>query len=108
MVSTSQFTVCFSPCPRFNSFNLISNDDYLGSAPDISGKGIVNPIGTILSVAMMLKYSLNLPVEAKAVEEAVRRTIENGVRTGDIGGSNKTVEVGDAVAEELKKVLKEL
>ncbi|KAB8296867.1 hypothetical protein EYC80_002276 [Monilinia laxa] len=79
-----------------------------GSAPDISGKGIVNPIGTILSVAMMLKYSLNLPVEAKAVEEAVRRTIENGVRTADIGGSNKTVEVGDAVAEELKKVLKEL
>ncbi|KAA8568736.1 hypothetical protein EYC84_007732 [Monilinia fructicola] len=75
-----------------------------GSAPDISGKGIVNPIGTILSVAMMLKYSLNLPVEAKAVEEAVRRTIENGVRTADIGGSNKTVEVGDAVAEELKKL----
>jgi len=56
----------------------------------------------------MLKYSLNLPAEAKAVEEAVRRTIEAGVRTKDIGGSNSTVEVGDAVAEELKKVLQEI
>jgi len=79
-----------------------------GSAPDISGQGIVNPVGTILSVAMMLQYSLNLPKEAKAVEEAVRRTIEKGVRTKDIGGSSSTVEVGDAVAEELKAVLKEL
>jgi 3-isopropylmalate dehydrogenase len=80
----------------------------LGSAPDISGQGIVNPVGTILSVAMMLKYSLNLPVEAGAVEEAVRRTIEAGVRTKDIGGSSKTSEVGDAVAKELEQVLKEL
>ncbi|RDW71342.1 3-isopropylmalate dehydrogenase-3 [Coleophoma cylindrospora] len=79
-----------------------------GSAPDISGQGIVNPVGTILSVAMMLKYSLNLPVESKAVEEAVRRTIEKGVRTKDIGGSAKTSEVGDAVAKELEAVLKEL
>lgn len=65
-------------------------------------------MGTILSVAMMLKYSLNLPVESKAVEEAVRRTIESGVRTKDIGGTSSTIEVGDAIAEELKKVLNEL
>lgn len=57
---------------------------------------------------MMLQYSLQLPAESKAVEEAVRRTIEKGVRTKDIGGSNSTVEVGDAVAEELKVVLKNL
>lgn len=57
---------------------------------------------------MMLKYSLNLPAESKAVEEAVRITIESGVRTKDIGGTSSTKEVGDAVAEELKKVLKEL
>jgi 3-isopropylmalate dehydrogenase len=80
----------------------------LGSAPDISGQGIVNPVGTILSVAMMLKYSLNLPAEAKAVEEAVRTTIENGVRTKDIGGTSSTTQVGDAVAAELKKVLQEI
>jgi len=79
-----------------------------GSAPDISGKGIVNPVGTILSVAMMLQYSLRLPAESKAVEEAVRRTIENGIRTQDIGGKSSTVEVGDAVAAELKKILKVL
>ncbi|CAG8951020.1 hypothetical protein HYFRA_00006417 [Hymenoscyphus fraxineus] len=76
-----------------------------GSAPDISGQGIVNPVGTILSVAMMLQYSLQLPKEAKAVEDAVRNTIENGVRTKDIGGSNSTTEVGDAVAAELVKIL---
>lgn len=56
----------------------------------------------------MLKYSLRLPTESKAVEEAVRRTIENGIRTQDIGGKSSTVEVGDAVAAELKKILKEL
>jgi 3-isopropylmalate dehydrogenase len=56
----------------------------------------------------MLKYSLHLPAESQAVEEAVRRTIENGVRTKDIGGTSSTVEVGNAVAEQLKKVLEEL
>lgn len=56
---------------------------------------------------MLLQYSLNLPTEAKAVEEAVRKTIDKGVRTGDIGGSASTSEVGDAIAEELKKVLSE-
>lgn len=57
---------------------------------------------------MMLKYFLHLPAESKAIEDAVRRTIEKGTRTKDIGGVSSTVEVGDAVAEELKKVLKEL
>lgn len=83
----------------------LADRGFLGSAPDISGKGKVNPVAAILSVAMLLQFSLNLPVEAKAVEEAVRRTIDKGVRTGDIGGNATTSEVGDAVAEELKKVL---
>ncbi|MCJ1271398.1 3-isopropylmalate dehydrogenase [Lobaria immixta] len=76
-----------------------------GSAPDISGKGIVNPVAAILSTAMLLQYSLSRLSEAKAVEEAVRRTIDRGVCTGDIGGTASTSGVGDAVAEELKKVL---
>ncbi|RPA79328.1 3-isopropylmalate dehydrogenase [Ascobolus immersus RN42] len=76
-----------------------------GSAPDIAGQGIVNPIATILSAAMLLQLSLNKPEEAKAIEEAVRVTIDSGVRTGDIGGSAKTSEVGDKVAEELAKIL---
>ena len=77
-----------------------------GSAPDISGKGIVNPIAAILSVAMMLQYSLQLPDEAKLIEEAVRTTIDKGIRTKDIGGSASTVEVGDAVVKELETLLK--
>ncbi|KAM0562090.1 hypothetical protein ACHAPJ_002534 [Fusarium lateritium] len=77
-----------------------------GSAPDISGKGIVNPIGTILSVAMLLRYSLNLPEEAKNVEQAVRAALDGGLRSKDLGGNATTKEVGDAVVEELKKILK--
>ncbi|KAL2164532.1 hypothetical protein VTH06DRAFT_3748 [Thermothelomyces fergusii] len=77
-----------------------------GSAPDISGKGIVNPIGTILSVAMMLRYSLNLPKEAAVVETAVKLAIDNGTRTKDLGGNAGTAEMGDAVVAELVKLLK--
>ena len=57
-----------------------------GSAPDIAGKGIANPIGTILSAAMMLRYSFGLEAEAAAVETAVSRTLASGKRTGDLIG----------------------
>ncbi|KAL2441818.1 3-isopropylmalate dehydrogenase [Exophiala dermatitidis] len=77
-----------------------------GSAPDIAGKGVINPVATILSVAMMLLYSLNMPRESKLVEEAVRNVIERGVTTRDIGGENSTKEVGDAVAAELEELFK--
>ncbi|GAO13139.1 uncharacterized protein UV8b_03535 [Ustilaginoidea virens] len=76
-----------------------------GSAPDISGQGTVNPIGTILSVAMMLRYSLNLPEEAKAVEAAVKSAIDGGLRTRDIGGNAGTKEVGDEVVKHLITIL---
>ena len=55
-----------------------------GSAPDIAGKDIANPIATILSAAMMLRYSFDLDREAKAVEDAVKRVLSEGFRTGDI------------------------
>ncbi len=55
-----------------------------GSAPDIAGKGIANPIATILSAAMLLRFSLDLDQEADAVEEAVRQVLKDGYRTGDI------------------------
>ncbi|PKS11897.1 hypothetical protein jhhlp_001191 [Lomentospora prolificans] len=77
-----------------------------GSAPDISGKGIVNPVGTILSVAMMLRYSLNLSKEADAVEAAVKKAIDGGVRTKDLGGAAGTTEMGDAIIKELVAILK--
>lgn len=76
-----------------------------GSAPDISGKGIVNPVAMILSIGMMLKYSFMEFELSKAVDEAVRNVIDSGIRTGDIGGKAKTSEVGDAVASELSKIL---
>ncbi len=72
-----------------------------GSAPDIAGKGIANPIGTILSVALLLKHSLGLEAEAAAVEAAVSRAIEDGARTADIAEKGRTVlttsQMGDAV-----------
>ncbi|KAI1828317.1 hypothetical protein F4861DRAFT_528888 [Xylaria intraflava] len=77
-----------------------------GSAPDISGQGIVNPIGTILSVAMMCRYSLRLPKEATLIEKAVENVLDRGVRTKDLGGETGTTEMGDAVVAELVKLLK--
>jgi 3-isopropylmalate dehydrogenase len=72
-----------------------------GSAPDIAGKGIANPIAQILSAAMMLRYSLNEPKAADAIENAVRKTIRDGYRTGDIFSEGtqrvNTREMGDAI-----------
>ncbi|CDK29050.1 unnamed protein product [Kuraishia capsulata CBS 1993] len=75
-----------------------------GSAPDLD-KGLVNPIATILSAAMMLKLSLNLVEEGNAVEAAVSRVLDAGVMTGDLGGKSSTTEVGDAVAKAVKELL---
>jgi 3-isopropylmalate dehydrogenase len=74
-----------------------------GSAPDIAGRGIVNPIGAILSAAMMLRSSFGLSTEASAVERAVGETLSAGIRTADLAPLNtvSTVEMGDAVCERL-------
>lgn len=72
-----------------------------GSAPDISGKGIANPIATILSVAMMLRYSFSLSKEAEAIESAVQRVLERGLRTTDLGGNISTSEIGNAISAEI-------
>ena len=76
-----------------------------GSAPDIAGMGIANPLGTILSAAMMLRYSLNADAAAKAIEDAVDRVLAKGYRTPDLAGPGltkvSTSEMGRLVAEEL-------
>ncbi len=76
-----------------------------GSAPDIAGQGIANPLGTILSVALLLRHSLGLGAEAAAVEAAVTRTLADGILTGDIAPSgtptSTTRQVGQAVLERL-------
>ncbi|KAI0879746.1 3-isopropylmalate dehydrogenase [Hypoxylon argillaceum] len=77
-----------------------------GSAPDISGQGTANPIGTVLSVAMMCRYSLRLPKEADAIEKAVEIVLDDGVRAKDFGSESGTKETGDAIVAELVKLLK--
>jgi len=79
-----------------------------GSAPDIAGKGIANPIGTILSAAMLLRHSLGLKFEAAALESAVDATLADGFRTADIAkpgeGFASTIEMRDAVIENIKQL----
>lgn len=75
-----------------------------GSAPDLP-KNKANPVATILSAAMMLKLSLDLVAEGRAVEQAVKNVLDAGIMTGDLGGQAGTTEVGDAIAKELKKLL---
>ncbi len=78
-----------------------------GSAPDIAGRGIANPVGTIMSVAMLLRHSLGLTKEADALEVAVSRALEGGARTPDIATAGERVlstrETGDAVLAALKR-----
>ncbi|MEM9498561.1 MAG: 3-isopropylmalate dehydrogenase [Pseudomonadota bacterium] len=68
-----------------------------GSAPDISGQGIANPIGTILSVAMMFDYGFGVPAAARAIERAVGSCLTDGIMTPDIGGTATTEDVTRAV-----------
>jgi 3-isopropylmalate dehydrogenase len=72
-----------------------------GSAPDIAGKGIANPCGTVLSAAMLLRHSLGLEIEARSVELAVERAIDGGALTRDLGGSLGTQEMLDAILNNL-------
>ena len=72
-----------------------------GSAPDIAGKGIANPIGTILSSAMLLRHSFQLEAEAASIEKAVEETITNGARTADIGGKLTTRQMADEIIKNL-------
>lgn len=82
-----------------------------GSAPDIAGQGIANPIGTILSAAMLLRYSLGQEKAAKAIETAVKKVLDHpdagglGLRGPDLGGKATTVQIGDSIVQELKKLL---
>jgi 3-isopropylmalate dehydrogenase len=70
-----------------------------GSAPDIAGKGIANPIATILSAAMMLRYSFGLAAEAGCIENAVEGTLNAGYLTADIGGKLTTGEITEKILE---------
>ena len=79
-----------------------------GSAPDIAGKGIANPLATILSAAMMLRFSLNQEAAAQKIEAAVQKVLADGLRTADIysEGTTKvsTAQMGDAVVKALASI----
>jgi len=75
-----------------------------GSAPDIAGQGVANPLGTIMSAAMMLRHSLGRPDLALIIEAAVDRTISDGWRTRDLGGTSSTAEMTAAVVERLEEL----
>ncbi len=72
-----------------------------GSAPDIAGKGIANPIGTILSTALLLRHSLGLEQEAAMIEKAVEQTITSACRTGDLGGKLTTHQMTEEILSRL-------
>ena len=79
-----------------------------GSAPDIAGRGIANPIGTILSAALMLRYSLRMEKEAALIEKAVDETVTSGCRTADLGGGLSTSQMADEIIARLKKTQKRI
>ena len=72
-----------------------------GSAPDIAGKGIANPVGTILSSTMLLRHSLGLEAEAASIEKAVDESLTGGARTVDVGGKLNTRQMADEIIARL-------
>ncbi|KAI9295859.1 3-isopropylmalate dehydrogenase [Neoconidiobolus thromboides FSU 785] len=97
--------------PNENSSAIGLYEPIHGSAPDIAGKNIANPIGTILSAAMLLKYSLSLTKEADHIERAVRKVLDLktqggiGLRTKDLKGEATTNQIGDKIVEYLNNSL---
>jgi len=93
------------PSASLNASNQGLYEPSHGSAPDIAGKGVANPLATILSAAMLLRYSLNEPEHALRIENAVQKVLEKGLRTADLyePGTQRvgTREMGDAVLEAL-------
>jgi 3-isopropylmalate dehydrogenase len=73
-----------------------------GTAPDIAGQGIANPLGMILSAALLLRHGLGRETEAAALESAVDRALERGIRPPDLGGTATTAETTEAVLKEIK------
>jgi 3-isopropylmalate dehydrogenase len=93
------------PSASLDSRNKGMYEPIHGSAPDIAGKGVANPLATILSAAMMLRYTLNEAALADRIEQAVSKVLDLGYRTGDIwtDGTKKvgTKAMGDAVVAAL-------
>ncbi|MET0372161.1 MAG: 3-isopropylmalate dehydrogenase [Sphingobium sp.] len=101
-ILSDQASMCVGSIGLLASASLDANGKGLyepihGSAPDIAGQGKANPLATVLSAAMMLRYSLGLGAEADRIEAAVGKALASGARSPDLGGGMSTVEMGDAV-----------
>jgi 3-isopropylmalate dehydrogenase len=101
-ILSDQASMCVGSIGMLPSASLDSNQKGLyepihGSAPDIAGQGKANPLATILSAAMMLRYSFGLPEAADRIEGAVTKALARGARSPDLGGSMSTSQMGDAV-----------
>jgi 3-isopropylmalate dehydrogenase len=101
-ILSDQASMCVGSIGMLPSASLDSNQKGLyepihGSAPDIAGQGKANPLATIWSAAMMLRYSLGLPDVADRIEAAVAKALARGARSADLGGTMSTNEMGDAV-----------
>jgi 3-isopropylmalate dehydrogenase len=94
------------PSASLNAQNRGMYEPIHGSAPDIAGQGVANPLATLLSVAMMLRYSLDEPALAERIDRAVSTVLDQGLRTGDIMSDGMrlvgTAEMGDAVVTALR------
>ena len=77
----------------------------LGTAPELVGTGAANPIGMILSISMMLKYSFGFDVVSKKIEFAIDKTLQKGCHTRDLKGNSSTIEITNHIIKELKLCL---
>ncbi len=105
-ILSDQASMCAGSIGMLPSASLDANQKGLyepihGSAPDIAGQGKANPLATILSAAMMLRYSLGQPAAADRIEAAVAKALAGGARSPDLGGAMTTSHMGDAVLEAL-------
>ncbi len=96
------------PSASLNEDNLGIYEPIHGSAPDIAGKNIANPLATILSVAMMLRYSLDNNLLANKIEQAVSMVLEQGYRTTDIANNNDNIISTSVMGDEVVNVLKDI
>jgi 3-isopropylmalate dehydrogenase len=101
-ILSDQASMCVGSIGMLASASLDANGKGLyepihGSAPDIAGQGKANPLATVLSAAMMLRYSLGLAAQADRIEAAVAKALAGGARSPDLGGSMTTAQMGDAV-----------
>ena len=105
-ILSDQASMCAGSIGMLPSASLDQNQKGLyepihGSAPDIAGQGKANPLATILSAAMMLRYSLDMAPQADRIEAAVAKALASGARTADIGGTTTTGAMGEAVLSSL-------